>query len=140
MLENNEQMLNQFEDNYNIYLLHNKFVVTYFITSSNVTCSFSSSLTIYETQYKCTARENEFSFSQNPSITSGSTANSSSVGTFYTPSQDIYDFATGSYFSPYLTTIGLYNEQQQLLAVGKLAQPLPLSPTTDTTILINIDR
>jgi hypothetical protein len=27
-----------------------------------------------------------------------------------------------------------------LLAIGKLAQPLPLSPTTDTTILINIDR
>jgi hypothetical protein len=37
-----------------------------FVTSSNVTCSFSSSLTIYETQYKCTARENEFNFSQNP--------------------------------------------------------------------------
>jgi hypothetical protein len=34
----------------------------------------------------------------------------------------------------------LYNEQQQLLAIGKLAQPLPLSPTTDTTILVNIDR
>jgi len=34
----------------------------------------------------------------------------------------------------------LYNDQQQLLAVGKLSQPLPLSPTTDTTILINIDR
>ena len=55
-------------------------------------------------------------------------------------SKELYDFATGSYFAPYLTTIGLYNEQQQLLAVGKLAQPLPLSPTTDTTILINIDR
>ena len=115
-------------------------VVNSFVTSSNVTCSFSSSLTIYETQYKCTARENEFSFSQNPSITSGSTANSSSIGTFYTPAQYLYDFATGSYFAPYVTTIGLYNEAQQLLAIGKLSQPLPLSPTTDTTILINIDR
>ena len=27
-----------------------------------------------------------------------------------------------------------------LLAVGKLAQPLPSSRTTDTTILVNIDR
>ena len=47
---------------------------------------------------------------------------------------------TGSYFEPYVTTVGLYNENQQLLAVGKLSQPLPLSSTTDTTILINIDR
>lgn len=111
-----------------------------FITSTNVTCSFSSSLIIYETQYKCTARENEFNFSQNPSITSGSTANSSSVGIFYTPGQYVNDFATGSYFQPYVTTIGLYNDDLQLLAIGKLAQPLPLSPTTDTTILVNIDR
>ena len=29
------------------------------IDVSNVTCSFSSSMTIYETQYKCTIRENE---------------------------------------------------------------------------------
>ena len=32
-------------------------------TLANATCSFSSSLTIYETQYKCTIRENEFNFS-----------------------------------------------------------------------------
>jgi hypothetical protein len=36
--------------------------------------------------------------------------------------------------------VGLYDEAQNLLAVGKLAQPLPTSPTTDTTILINLDR
>ena len=34
----------------------------------------------------------------------------------------------------------MYNEQMDLLAVGKLAQPLPSSRTTDTTILVNIDR
>jgi hypothetical protein len=111
-----------------------------FVTSSNVTCSFSSSHTIYETQYKCTARENEFNFSQNPTIASGSTANSSSVGTFYSPDQYVYNFTTASYFTPYVTTVGLYNESYQLLAVGKLAQPLPLSQVTDTTILVNLDR
>ena len=47
---------------------------------------------------------------------------------------------TGSYFSPYVTTVGLYNELNQLLAGGKLAQPLPTSRTTDTSILVNIDR
>jgi len=103
-------------------------IITNMVNSSNVTCSFSSSLTVYETQYKCTARESEFSFSQNPSILTGSSDDT------------LYDFATGSYFSPYVTTVGLYDEAQNLLAIGKLSQPLPLSPTTDTTILVNIDR
>jgi hypothetical protein len=103
-------------------------VITNFITSSNVTCSFSSSYKIFETQYKCTIRENEFNLSLNPSTISGSTEG--------TP----YAFINESYFSPYVTTIGLYDEAQNLLAVAKLAQPLPSSPTTDTTILINLDR
>ena len=50
-----------------------------------------------------------------------------------------YDFATGSDFSPYVTTIGLYNEANQLVAVGKLAQPLPISLYTDTTFVVNFD-
>jgi hypothetical protein len=98
-------------------------------TISSVTnIEFQSSITLYETQYKCTIRANEYNGSLNPSLLkSGST--------------DTYkDFVTGSDFSPYVTTIGLYNENQELLAVAKLAQPLPTSQTTDTTILINIDR
>ena len=97
------------------------------IVSPNVTCSFSSSFTIFETQYKCTFNSSEYNLTLNPSLISGSTGN-------------IYDFATGSYFSPYVTTVGLYNENQDLIAVGKLAKPLPSSNVTDTTILINIDR
>lgn len=98
------------------------------ITSTNVTCSFSSSYTIYETQYKCTIRENEFNFTLNPSTIQDNTSGS------------VYGYVTESYFSPYITTVGLYDEQQNLLAIGKLAQPVPGSPTTDTTILINIDQ
>ena len=104
-------------------------------SGSQITASFSSSYTIYETQYKCTIGESEFGFSQNPSIIS-----SSLTGNENTSSGVPYDFATGSYFSPYVTTVGMYNNDHELLAVGKLAQPLPTSQTTDTTILINIDR
>jgi len=101
----------------------------YFTSSLSVpTCSFQSSRTIYETQYKCTIRPEEFNFSLNPSLISGSTE-----GT-------VYDFVTGSYFSPYVTTVGFYNEAQELLMVAKLGQPLPTSQTTDTTILVNIDK
>ena len=98
------------------------------INNNNITCSFESTITIYESQYKCTVRENEYNFSQNPTIISSS-SNSGIIN----------DFATGSYFSPYVTTVGLYNNNKELLAVGKLAQPLPLSTTTDTNIIINLD-
>ena len=105
----------------------------------NVTASFLSSNTILEAEYKCTIRENEFNFSTNPSITSGSIAISSSIGTFNSAGEILYNFATGSYFSPYITTVGLYDDFQNLIAVGKLSQPLQSSNTTDTTIIINLD-
>ena len=98
-----------------------------FVTGSEITCSFSSSYTIYETQYKCTIGESDFNVSQNPSISSGSDGK-------------LLNFASENYFSPYVTTIGLYNDQKDLLAVAKLGQPLPTSATTDTSVLINIDR
>ena len=34
-----------------------------------------------------------------------------------------HDFVTGSYFTPFLTTVGLYNNAQELLAIGKLSTP-----------------
>jgi hypothetical protein len=112
-----------------------------FVTSSAVTCSFSSSLTIYETQYKCTIRSNEFNVTLNPSAEVSGSMLLYSGSYFYQPKGGIStDNTTGSYFSPYVSTVGLYDEDQNLLAVGKLAQPLPTSATTDTTILINIDR
>ena len=111
------------------------------VINNNMILSFSSSYTIYEAQYKCTLRESEFNATLNPSAqTSGSliTVNSSS---FYQRGDGtLSNNVTGSYFSPYVTTVGLYDEAQNLLAVGKLAQPLPTSNTTDTTILINIDK
>lgn len=95
--------------------------------ASNMTCSFSSSITLYETQYRVNIRENEFNFSLNPSLLSGSEG-------------AIYSFATGSDFTPYLTSIGMYDDSQNLLAVAKLSQPLKIDSTTDINILVNLDR
>jgi len=103
-------------------------LINSFATGSNITCSFSSSYTIYETQYKCTLRENEFNSTQNPTAVSGSL--NSGV---------LYNFATGSYFTPYVTMVGLYDNAYNLLAIAKLAQPLPTSAVTDTSILVNLD-
>lgn len=103
------------------------------VTNSNVTCSFKSSYRILETQYRCVIRENEFNLSLNPSLISGSAPLSGSE-------HRIYDFATGSLFAPFITTVGLYDDNNNLIAVGKLSQPLECSPTTDTVIYVNIDR
>jgi len=105
---------------------HTDFILA-FITGSNITCSFSSSYTLYETQYKCTIGADEYNYSTNPTLISGSEG-------------QIYDFATSSYFAPYVTTVGLYDDSYNLLAVAKLSKPLPTSRTTDTTILINFDK
>ena len=106
--------------------LHTDFILA-FVTGSNVTCSFSSSYEIFETQYKCTIGADEFNYSNNPSIISGSEG-------------QLYNFATGSFFAPYVTTVGLYDGAYNLIAVAKLSKPLPTSRTTDTTILINFDK
>jgi len=95
-------------------------------TLANTTCSFQSTVTIYETQYKCTISENESNYSLNPSLNAGLD------GLLYT-------FATASFFSPYITTVGLYNDEQELVAVAKLAQPVPTSATTDMSIIVNLD-
>ena len=108
----------------------------------NASISFSSSFDLFETQYKCTIDENEFNYSLNPSLISGSNLVYSGSGIIegnYSSSITL-GFVTESYFSPYITTIGLYNDMQELMAVGKLGQPLQSSTTTDTTILINFDK
>lgn len=100
--------------------------------------NWESTVTMYETQYKCTIRANEYNCSLNPSLLSGSIIGQNNI--LNSGSATYEDFVTGSDFTPYVTTVGLYNNNQELLAVAKLAQPLPTSQTTDTTILVNLDR
>ena len=101
-------------------------------------CSWRSAYTVFETQYKCTVAANEFNYSMNPSLLASSIRGQAKIRT--TGSADYADFVTGSEFTPYATTVGLYNDEKELIAVGKLAQPLALSQHVDTTILVNIDR
>jgi hypothetical protein len=102
---------------------------------SQFTVGWSSSVTLYEHQYKCVVRENEFGYSLNPSLLSGSQLTQPLPGTNY-----VYkDFATGSYFSPYITTIGLYDDNQNLLAIGKLSSPTKVPMKADLEIQVSFD-
>jgi hypothetical protein len=97
-----------------------------FSGSTGYSISWESTYEVYTHNYKCRVREQDFNYSQNPSIKSGSNG-------------DIYDFATGSYFQPYVTTVGLYNDSNELIAVGKLGQPVPKSRYNDMTFVITLD-
>ena len=90
---------------------------------------FQGSHLIYENEYQCTVDEHEFN----------ATTNISARKIKSNQSQDIADFATGSLFKPYVTTIGLYNEDNELLVVGKLGQPIRTSNETDTTFIVRWD-
>ena len=110
--------------------------------TGNQSIAFRPTRTIYETQYKCTIRPDEFNYSLNPTLLSGSefTNPVNSNGQPVNTSGDVVDFVTGSAFTPYITTVGLYNSNNELLAVAKLSRPLPTSRTVDMNIIINMDR
>ena len=82
---------------------------------------------IFENEIVCKITDNEFNYSQNPTITTDE-------------SGSLRNFATGSDFKPYATTVGLYNEANELLLVGKLGQPIPLTNNNNTTFIIRFDK
>jgi len=112
---------------------------------------FQNSHIVYENFIKCTIKDYEYNLTYNPTLLSGSqstlTPYSSSLNgdIFYisTGSNENYgilkDFYTGSVFSPYTTTVGLYNDAQELLAIAKMSAPIPLAANTDMTFLIKYD-
>jgi hypothetical protein len=97
------------------------------ITGSYVTCSYQAETTIYQNQYVCRVNENDFNYTLNPSATI-----SASTGSYI-------DAVTGSDFRPYATTVGLYNDRDELLVVGKLSTPYPVPPNTDISFVVRYD-
>ena len=90
---------------------------------------FQGSHLIYENEYKCTIDEHEYNNTLNPTVRKHRSYQD----------ENLANFATGSLFKPYITTVGLYNEYNELLVVGKLGQPIRTSNETDTTIVLRWD-
>jgi hypothetical protein len=72
------------------------------------------------------ARNSEFNYSENPSYISGSTG------------QVIYNYFINNP-QTYMTTVGLYNDSNELLAVAKLSKPLNKDFTKEALIRVKLD-
>jgi hypothetical protein len=72
------------------------------------------------------ARNDEFNYSENPSFISGSTG------------EVIFDSFINNP-QTYISTVGLYNDNSELLAVAKLSRPLPKDFTKELLVRVKLD-
>ena len=71
-------------------------------------------------------RNNAFNYSENPSFISGSTGAVAFTSFIDNP-------------QTYITTVGLYNDNSQLLAVAKMSRPLPKDFTKELLVRVKLD-
>lgn len=107
-------------------ILANDVIARYFNNYVDAEIKWKSTHPIYTYNFHCKLKENEFTHTFNPSALSGSNG-------------DIADNVAGKEFSPYITTIGLYNDANELIAVAKTGQPIPIPKDSDMTIVAKID-
>jgi hypothetical protein len=98
------------------------------LTTGSFTSSFAlnSNETITSDFVFCRARNAEFNYTENPSFISGSTG------------AVLYDLFINSP-TTYITTVGMYNDQNELLAVAKLSKPLKKDFTKEALIRVKLD-
>jgi hypothetical protein len=116
----------------NVIYTHGQIIITdetiaiYYNYYVNGILRWKSNLPIYTHNYHCRIKTSEFNHTLNR------TALDSTSGL-------IADNISGSAFQPYITTVGLYNDANELVAVAKMGQPLPKSADTDMSMVIKLD-
>lgn len=130
---------------------------------------FKSTQTIYQREYVCSIDENEFQFTNNKtarvgqsgSVAIGPYENYNTERTKTTEDTFPYDvvgYATSSYptdgfnigtefigetthseFAPYITNVGLYNDRDELVAIGKPAAPIKNEKDLAITFVVRFD-
>ena len=120
--------------------------------------NYQSTNTIYENEILLVVDEDEFNTSTNPSAVNfvnlqNVEYTTSFEGTKRTSKYDAatikpeflaYEYSssidqTGSFIAPYVTTIGLYDENMDMVAVAKLATPIKSTPDLPVNFLVRID-
>jgi len=90
-----------------------------------VNLSYNNTTEINSSIYFCRVPHNKFNYSANPTYTSGSKVVVKSI-------------AADSPVS-YITTIGLYNSSNELMAVAKLSEAIKKDPTNEITLRVRLD-
>lgn len=90
---------------------------------------YKSTKKIQQQSILCEIGKNEFNVSTN------NTLRLSGDDSDYT----LKNFVTGSNFRPYITSIGLYNDTGDLLAIAKLGSPLKKRHDVDVTVDVRLD-
>ena len=86
---------------------------------------FNNTTELNSTIYFARANHNEFNYSSNPTYLSGSQIR-------------VKNESTDDPVS-YITTVGLYNDRRELLAVAKVSEPLKKTPDTEFTLRVRLD-
>jgi len=79
--------------------------------------------------YQCVVEDEEYNVTFNPSARKNNDKNSAKMK----------GFATSSEFAPFITSIGLYNERNELLAIGKLSNPVQSPKDLDIVFNVQFD-
>lgn len=109
-----------------ITITHPDFVESYSDDEDKPRLIFKSTKEIHTHNTHCTVLAEELNYTLNPTTT---IANSSgSIAAKFLEDE----------FNPYITTVGLYNSSNELIAVGKLAQPTPKSDQTDMVFVVKV--
>ncbi len=87
--------------------------------------SFNNTIELNSSIYFCRVNHNEFNYSSNPTYVSGSKIRVKNNPTDLPVS--------------YITTVGLYSADNELLAVAKLSEPLRKDPNTELTLRVRLD-
>jgi hypothetical protein len=104
--------------------------------SHDYTLKFKNTHLIFENEYQCSVDEEEYNFTQNVSVKKNKSIGDPNLVDCITSSLDNSQITL---FKPYVTTVGLYDDDYNLLAVGKFAQPIKMSEETDMTFVIRYD-
>ena len=103
--------------------------------SNKFSFKFKNTRELYEQKILCKAKASDFNLSTNPTLRK-TTNNCGDILSI----QELKDFATKPEFNPYVTTIGLYDDFGRLLAIAKLAKPVPKLKNVDMTFVVKFDR
>ena len=108
------------------------FEIDYRSTHTSLTYERSGSITTVEG----TEPRYYFPPGDNPS---GGPNSSGSFATFYNATQFVEPFVSHSQFAPYITTIGLYNDNNELLVVGRTSSPIKNEDSMDMSFVLRFD-